>query len=789
MKTARFYNHLPGHRKLGEQATSEAPRVKDLEPLVPEPKPEKPAPPAAAATKPPRKGQDGSVRIAFAGLLGVVAAVLFLAICAGLAQTTNPPGTINYGGTATTNPPRTVTYAGTSTSTNPPSTNANLYGGSAVQYVSMVVSNGVVIWPTNFTFTLAVTNNTNFYGTFIGRSDGTTNAVGQPPLFSGGSGSAAGLTNIQIPVDRQFASANYGFLTAPVPNAWSIKDRAPVPWLAWNNYFWKVFTLTETDVKSVATMFQTNGLLAAGYNYIWLDSGWSAQTNNADGSLCIDYTRFPDGMSGLANWLHARGFKFGLYVNAGLRNCDTSTTNGSYGHELLHAQQLSSWGVDAVKVDQCNIADVGLTDEQVARIWLNALSFPNVNRPMVFMATQFYTLGYSGCYLNAWQNAQGTPFSASSDSCMGKLAQYIQRATNAQSVDYAPTTSSMSGDIAYVSPGHYRDDGCIAGAMQNCDITNVMNVFAEFVQPVLWNYPPDPTNAMAMTNSEVLAILQDKACIQGKFVTNISNVTIYSRPLSEDGAQAVLLFNTNSTPQSFSLDCSIFGFTTPVTVRDVNAKTNLGTAASSLFAHMNPTCGPISVSVGAYGTTLLRVWRQSATPTPLSGDARLLTNSTAPFGFSTPWQMTKVKTNSASTNNMTVPFLDSELQGIPVLSNKTYSITVHFNTVNDSATNGVKYAVVFPAVQNYSAFYTEIGGYEGGGLTCNKHSPYLGMWTPPFPITNTYTPSTPSFWMDIQYVARMATNGTVNFYWSQAVSGASYNRLGGGSFMRVQQLD
>lgn len=93
------------------------------------------------------------------------------------------------------------------------------------------------------------------------------------------------------------------------------------------------------------------GFKDAGYEYINLDDGWSAMTRTSDGSLQPNLTMFPNGMNGLADYVHSHGLKLGLYGDSGTMTCKFRP--GSWGYEKRDAQTLASWGVDFLKYDNC----------------------------------------------------------------------------------------------------------------------------------------------------------------------------------------------------------------------------------------------------------------------------------------------------------------------------------------------------------------------------------------------------------------------------------------------------
>jgi alpha-galactosidase len=123
--------------------------------------------------------------------------------------------------------------------------------------------------------------------------------------------------------------------------------------MGFNNWARFMCSLNETLFVQTADAMATNGLLAAGYNNINLDDCWSLKNRTSTNQLQWDPVLFPHGMPWLGDYLHARGFKFGIYTNAGTQTCGLYP--GSQDHEEIDAKTFESWGVDYLKVDGCHM--------------------------------------------------------------------------------------------------------------------------------------------------------------------------------------------------------------------------------------------------------------------------------------------------------------------------------------------------------------------------------------------------------------------------------------------------
>lgn len=124
--------------------------------------------------------------------------------------------------------------------------------------------------------------------------------------------------------------------------------RPPMGWNSWNTFTWDI---NEKLVMEAADCFVSDGYKDAGYEYIVIDDCWSLKDRDENGLLVPDPTKFPSGMKALADYIHSKGLKFGMYSCAGTNTC--AGHPGSFEHEFSDAEQLAGWGVDFLKYDYC----------------------------------------------------------------------------------------------------------------------------------------------------------------------------------------------------------------------------------------------------------------------------------------------------------------------------------------------------------------------------------------------------------------------------------------------------
>src|SRR5689334_8543759 len=119
-------------------------------------------------------------------------------------------------------------------------------------------------------------------------------------------------------------------------------------WNSWNKFADKV---NEQLIRETADAMVASGMKDAGYQYINVDDCWQAKSRDADGNIQAYPEHFPSGIKALADYVHSKGLKFGLYSDAGSLTCYGRP--GSAGHEFQDALQYAKWGVDYLKYDWC----------------------------------------------------------------------------------------------------------------------------------------------------------------------------------------------------------------------------------------------------------------------------------------------------------------------------------------------------------------------------------------------------------------------------------------------------
>lgn len=342
----------------------------------------------------------------------------------------------------------------------------------------------------------------------------------------------------------------------------------PMGWNSWN-HFGK--TVTDADVREAADMLVATGMRDAGYIYVNIDGSWEGY-RDANGVLNPNPQKFPD-MKALADYIHSRGLKFGIYSTPGPATCGNFT--GSYGFERQDAKMFASWGVDFLKYDQCSLNAImmaqGGNDLNKQRQIMEAAyekmhqALVDTGRPIVF------SLSVGGRH-DVWQWAP-------------RVGGNMWRTTHDIKDDYLSMCDigfSQTGISKYAGPGHWNDPDMLEvgnGGMTNDEYKTHMSLWSILAAPLLagndLTHMSDETRNILM-NREVIAVDQDALGKQGDRVWAIDGRELWSKPL-QGGSVAVALFNRVNAPSLMTFHLSDLGWSGPAVARDLWKHADAGT--------------------------------------------------------------------------------------------------------------------------------------------------------------------------------------------------------------------
>lgn len=173
-----------------------------------------------------------------------------------------------------------------------------------------------------------------------------------------------------------------------------LAKRPPMGWNSWNTFGAKI---DENMIREMADRMVDDGYLACGYEYLVIDDCWALRERDENGRLVPDPAKFPSGMKALADYVHAKGLKFGMYSCAGIETC--AGYPSSFGHEFVDAETFADWGVDFLKYDFCNFPKSA--DARTAYSTM-AVALKATGREILFSACN-----WGCCDVHHWARAVG----------------------------------------------------------------------------------------------------------------------------------------------------------------------------------------------------------------------------------------------------------------------------------------------------------------------------------------------------------------------------------------------
>jgi len=342
------------------------------------------------------------------------------------------------------------------------------------------------------------------------------------------------------------------------------RSLAPTPPMGWNSWNKFACNVSEELIRETADAMVSSGMQAAGYQYVNIDDCWQV-SRDAQGTIVADPTRFPSGIKALADYVHGKGLKLGVYTDAGTLTCQKRP--GSLGHELQDAKTYAAWGVDYVKVDWCHAE--GLDPEVQYAKFRDALA--QAGRPIVFSICNW---GVKAPW--TW----------------GPVTGNLWRTTD----DISDTWESMSligfsqnGLQKFAGPGHWNDPDMLEvgnGGMKPDEYRVHMGLWALLAAPLLAGNDlrsMSPETREMLTNGEIIAVDQDVKGIQGHRLWDEGPLEIWAKSLA-DGSNAVGLFNRGGSDLKITLDFKMLNISGPAKLRDLWQHKDLGVAQDSYSA-------------------------------------------------------------------------------------------------------------------------------------------------------------------------------------------------------------
>jgi alpha-galactosidase len=358
----------------------------------------------------------------------------------------------------------------------------------------------------------------------------------------------------------------------------------PMGWNSWNHFKDKV---DDASVRAAAEAMVSSGMRDAGYVYVNIDDTWEGE-RDAQGRIQAN-SKFPD-MKALADFVHSKGLKLGIYSSPGALTC--AKYAGSLGHEIQDAQTYAAWGIDYLKYDLCGLRvemKAAPTPEAAHKMMVDAYvkmrdALRSTGRPIVYSLCQ-----YGDDAVWEW----GTEVGGNLWRTTGDINDHYAR--------MAEIGFGQAGLARFAGPGHWNDPDMLEvgnGGMNTEEYRTHMSLWAILAAPLLAGNDLSkmtPETVALLTNRDVIAVDQDPAGKQGDRVWAEGPIEVWSRTLA-DGSKAVGVFNRHPSVMTATVDFKKLGFAGAVKAKDLWQGKDLGASAA-----------PITMKIPGHGVVFLRV--------------------------------------------------------------------------------------------------------------------------------------------------------------------------------------
>lgn len=315
----------------------------------------------------------------------------------------------------------------------------------------------------------------------------------------------------------------------------------PMGWNSWNKFECDV---NEKLIRQMADEFVSSGMKNAGYQYIIIDDCWQGKRDSL-GFIHPDATRFPSGMKALADYIHDKGLKFGIYSDAGYFTCGGRP--GSHGHEYQDAITYAKWGVDYLKYDWCNtrgfnpkVAYTTISDaiRETGRPIVLSICEWGMHKPWEWAKESGHLWRTTGDIINAWDSIK----------VMGNWRGFGVM----QILDMQKNLRKYSG------PSHWNDPDMleVGNGMQTTEDRAHFSLWCMLAAPLIAGNDlriMSKETVEILTNSKAIAINQDALGIQAYLADSIDNIETWIKPLSGNEV-AICFLNRSMQPVKIEYD-------------------------------------------------------------------------------------------------------------------------------------------------------------------------------------------------------------------------------------------
>ncbi len=371
----------------------------------------------------------------------------------------------------------------------------------------------------------------------------------------------------------------------------------PMGWMTWNQFGPDI---SEELIKEMADAMVNSGMVTAGYEYIIIDDLWQAERDK-NGILQADKNKFPNGIKALADYVHSKGLKLGIYSDAAHRTCGGAVA--SYGYETTDARIFAKWGIDYLKYDYCNAPSE--KDSAIVRYKRMSDAIQKSGRDMIFAICE-------------WGQREPWLWGSSIGGQLWRTTWDIRDTWQSKKYDsgHAGIMNVLERQVGlekFSGPGKWNDPDMLIvglngkgqssshGGAQGCSLEEYRS------QMSLWcllNAPLIASNDIRsmneeirkiLTNEEAIGINQDPLGIQASRIYTHNGFEFWAKPLS-DGSLALGILNRNNKSGETSFLLKDIGIKGKQMVRDLWLHQAMGFFTNA-----------IAITVPGHGVRLLKL--------------------------------------------------------------------------------------------------------------------------------------------------------------------------------------
>lgn len=319
----------------------------------------------------------------------------------------------------------------------------------------------------------------------------------------------------------------------------SLAQTPPMGWNSWNKFGCDV---SEKLMKEMADAMIESGMRDAGYEYIVIDDCWQIGRDSL-GNIIPDPERFPNGIKVLADYIHSKGLKLGIYSCAGSYTCQGRP--GSRGYQFQDAHQYAAWGIDYLKYDWCS------NEGQNARAAYQTMSdaIKLSGRPIVFSICEW---GENEPW--KWGKGIGHMWRVTPD-----IRDCYQCKFDWGGVGVLDIIDIMADLYPYAGPGHWNDAEMLEvgnGGMSRDEYITHFSMWCMLATPLMAGNDlrkMDVETKEILTNKEVISVNQDKLGEQARRFMDMGEKEIWAKPL-DNGELAVCFLNRTEDVWNLNYD-------------------------------------------------------------------------------------------------------------------------------------------------------------------------------------------------------------------------------------------